>query len=232
MRNLFLATVCLAISAVCCVAQQPIYNQGAGTVTWTISEDTTQAMLGCPGNNYNAEGQCEGTMQWYYHTGNVSLSITNKRTGKTATSAQTVTGGVATASVSLAVQPGDQVSYTETQRVYCPVANVWSGMSGLLGNFEIAYTLTASTGGPRGSCTTINGQLSCAYPVRDWCTASTTPPDNSFNGSHINDFALYAYWSAYAICFRPGSSGPWACSNGIAVGSNAALGFGSCTKNP
>jgi hypothetical protein len=222
----------LTISVACAFAQQPIYNQGAGTVTWIISEDTSQAMLGCPGNNYNAEGQCETSMQWYYHTGNVSLSITNKRTGKTSSSASTITGGVATASVTLDVLPGDQVSYSETQQVYCPVAGVWSGISGLLGNFEIAYTLTAYTGGARGACTTINGKLACAYPVRDWCSASTTPPDNSFNGKTITDYSLYGYWSTYAICFRAASSGPWACANGIALGSNAALGFGNCTKNP
>ena len=60
MKKIILAMI-LLVAGVCC-AQQPVYNPTAGTFTWTISEDTTQPMTGCIGNNYNAEG----------HTGRVS----------------------------------------------------------------------------------------------------------------------------------------------------------------
>lgn len=52
-------TMLLFVLSACCFAQNPVYNSVAGTVSWTINIDTTQQMLGCPGNNYNAEGQCE-----------------------------------------------------------------------------------------------------------------------------------------------------------------------------
>lgn len=155
----------------------------------------------------------------------------NLRTGLTASSAMTKQGGVATASVTLAALPGDQFSYTETVQVFCPVTGVWGGTDGQVGTFELAYTLTAATGGPRGTCTTVGTAVWCAYPQRDWCSGSTTPPDNSFNGRTINDTALWAYYTVEAICFSITGSQPWACSNGLAVGTNAPMSPGACTSH-
>ena len=207
MKKFFLATILMVASA--CFAQQPIYNQAAGTFTWTISEVTTQQMMGCPGNNYNAEGQCMGTMQWYWHTGKVALSITNKRTGLTSSSAQTVTGGVATASVSLAVQPGDPIAYTETQQVYCPIAGVWNGISLAVGEWEIAQTRVIPL--------SANFPVSVAGNNAVWNTA----PSCSNTGFNQPDFSptmmadalvpLPTAWDITGLCVSLAGHQPWYC---------------------
>lgn len=217
----------------CCLAQNapPMYNQATGKFTWALSQDATQPMYGCSTNNYNAQGQCTGSMQWYYHTAKAYITVKNLRTGITVSSGNTIYAGAVTASISIDVQPGDVLSYTSTIGVWCPLAGIWYG-GGLpvSGFIEIAYTLTAYTGGARGQCTTVGTAVWCAYPVQNWCTASTTPPDNNFNGTYINDTVLHGYWKTIAVCFRGGTSGPWVCSNGIALGSDGQLGLGSCTK--
>jgi hypothetical protein len=111
------------------------------------------------------------------------------------------------------------------------MGNVYSGGGG--GNiilFEIAYTRVQATGGPRGSCTPVGGALYCAYPVRNWCTPSTTPPDNDYTGRTVSDRTIYGYWET----FTPGVSilgGPWEFANGQAWGTNAPLDYANCTRS-
>ncbi len=189
-----------------------MYNQATGKFTWALSQDATQPMYSCSTNNYNAEGQCTGSMQWYYHTAKAYLTVKNLRTGVTVSSGNTIYAGAVTASISIDALPGDVLSYTSTIGVWCPVAGVWYGGGLPISGFiEIAYTLTAYTGGARGQCTTVGTAVWCAYPVQ-------------------NDTALHGYWKTFAVCFRAGTSGPWACSNGVAIGSDGAQGLGSCTK--
>ncbi len=227
---LLLVTFCFS-SLVFGQNQPPMYNPATGKFTWAISQDATQPMYGCSTNNYNSEGQCTGSYQWYYHTAKAYLTVKNLRTGITVSAGNTVYAGAVTASISIDVLPGDQLSYTSTMGVWCPLAQVWyGGGTPQIGNIEIAYTLTAYTGGARGACTTVGTAVWCVYPVQNWCTGDTTPPDNSFAGRTINDTAVHAYWRTYAVCFRFGTSGPWSCSNGIAVSSDAAQSLGSCTK--
>jgi hypothetical protein len=235
MRNtikmLLLSAVILLAS--CCLAQNapPMYNPATGKFTWALSQDATQAMYGCSTNNYNAEGQCTGTMQWYYHTAKAYITVKNLRTGVTTSVGNTIYAGAVIASLNVNVLPGDVLQYTTTAAVFCPIANVWNGFVNVTGYIEVAYTLAQYTGGPRGQCSTVGTTVWCAYPVRNWCTGDTTPPDNSFDGAYINDKALHGYWSAFAVCVRGGTSGPWACSNGVAVSSDASLAPGHCTKS-
>lgn len=215
-------------------AQQPMFNPATGTLTWTISEDTTQQMYGCPGNNYNAEGQCNGTMQWYYHTGKVALTITDLRTGKSSTSSQTIQGGVATASVSLNVQPGDVINYTETQQVYCPVVNQWQGINGEVGQLEVAYTRAIYLGSWT-TCQTDEYQVTrCNFKVDNWCTAGTVPPDADYDGQTIWDLKspAYGFWDTYNLCYRPSDSDPWICAANAALGLKGQQPQASCTYNP
>lgn len=232
LKKTVLALALLVSSALCCFSQNapPMYNPATGRFTWALSQDATQAMYGCSTNNYNAEGQCTGSYQWYYHTAKAYLTVKNLRTGVTTTSGNTIYAGVVTASINVDVLPGDVLQYTSTAAVWCPLAGVWYGMGTVSGYIEVAYTLTAYTGGARGQCTTVGTAVWCAYPVQNWCTASTTPPDNNYTGSYINDTSVHGYWRTFAVCFRPGTSGPWACSNGVAVSSDTAQSLGNCTK--
>lgn len=210
MKKVFLLALAVLITTVC-FGQEPIYNGPAGTFTWTISEDTTQAMYGCPGNNYNAEGQCEGTMQWYYHTGKVALSVTNNRTGLTYSSAQTVTGGVATASVDVPVLPGDELSYTETQQVYCPVAGTWSGLLGSVGYWEIALTrvIPVTPTFPKY----IVGNTATWSPLAADCNGIPTTGSPDFLPSSESGpvTEVPTGWDVVALCASVFGHQPWAC---------------------
>jgi hypothetical protein len=210
-----------------CYGQQPIYNPTAGTLSWTISEDTRQSMTGCIGNNYNAEGQCEGGSETVYHTGQVALSVTNLRTGQTVNSSQTVTGGIATASITIVFQIGDELSYTETQQVYCPITGVWSGISNVFGHFENAFTradVVAHT-------PTTNGLWN--YTLATYCTVAT-PDFNSLqtlaeNPNQVAFDLLQLMWSSTGhqpwtpITVFPYVSAQYATNPGVAK---------NCTYNP
>lgn len=224
MKKITLAMI-LMVAGVC-YAQQPVFNPANNTLTWTISVDTTQSMTGCIGNNYNAEGQCEGGMETVYHTGNVALSVTNRRTGQTVTANQTKQGGVATASITIPALPGDVFSYTETNQVFCPIINQWTGTDGVPGWFEIA-TVQSS----------VVALKSTGLILDTWITASactTSRPD--WNPTQVSDFPNPAPWGwlMNTICFSYNAHQPWACSTPIGQYkfTTAQLAYPGCTSNP
>jgi hypothetical protein len=55
--------------------------------------------------------------------------------------------------------------------------------------------------------------------VNDWCTAATSPPDNSFNGAKIGQTlpnALPTFWDTVSPCIRFIGTSTWTCGHGIA----------------
>lgn len=215
----------ILMAAGLCHAQQPIYNKVAGTISWTISVDTSDQYYGCLGPHGGPP--CE----YYWNTGHVAISITNKRTGKTSSSDHTVTGGVATASASLAVSPGDIVSYTETNQEYCPAGGVWMGFSGVVGNWEIASSrfdvvIALPNSTPVGTST---------YQLATYCSSVPYTPDYS------QDKILWPTttpstqaFDLSALCYSPNGHQPWSCVN-ISVDNTYEINPGPapwCTVNP
>lgn len=209
-----------------CHAQQPIYNSVTGILSWSISVDTSDQYYGCLGP------QGGPPCQYYYNTGHVAISITNKRTGKTVSSDHTVTGGVATASASLAVQPGDIVSYTETNQEYCPAGGVWMGYSGLLGYWEIASTREKVVGTtpnvPTGH-NTYTLAAYCGYPI----PASSSDYVQGNIVWSLDPIGTVKAFDLDALCYSSTGHQPWSCANIYASEWTIDPGVvPSCTYNP
>lgn len=231
MKKFFLMVALLCSLVGFCPAQQPIYNASAGTMTLTISVDTSAQMYGCTG--YHGGPPC----QYYWHTGKVSSTLINKRTNQTSTFTKTVTGGVATATAVVNVLPGDVVSFQESNQVYCPVTGIWSGNPGSMGDYEIAYTRAIFTGTVNNCSEGVTGTI-CNFSVTDHCTIDTTPPDATYVNGYIRDQAnaYWTYWDTVNICYRPSSPAhaPWSCY-GLGVEgyqTGGVIAPKSCTHNP
>jgi hypothetical protein len=115
--------------------------------------------------------------------------------------------------------------------------NAWKSFS--LNKFEIAYTRVAYTGAVRSNCSFDKlNRYWCDYPVMNWCTVNTTPPDSDYTGKSVHDISGFAYWETYSPCVSILGT-PWMCLNdtkplhlyGIAEGTNSALPYAYCTKN-
>ncbi len=231
----FLLAVTLLVSSLVFGQNQPqTYNHTTGLFTWQVSQDTTQAMYGCSTNNYNAEGQCTGSYQWYYHTAQVYLTVHNRRTGVTQSSGNTVYAGVATGTISMAVLPGDVLDVTETSRVWCPVANVWYGFANSNLILVIAYTQAIYIGPTTDCHSGASGTTWCEFRVGNFCTAATTPPDMSLDFQNINDMLPAAGapngWDVYGVCIGIPGTSPKACSYGVALSKRGSLSPVSCTR--
>lgn len=224
-----LLSIAVVLLLACTGFGQITYNATAGTVTMTMTVDTTQAMTGCVGNNYNAEGQCEGGLETVYHTGTVAVGMTNKRTGKTASASMTKQGGVATATATLAVSPGDVVSYTETNQVYCPIANQDYGFVGNIGYFEIAVTMENQQGIEYPGLVT-NGYYADPYcangPIPDYVVS----PVYEINAIHPHPWG----WLLSTLCYSYTGGKPWTC--GTPIGQyefdTPQVRYAVCTNNP
>lgn len=127
---------------------------------------------------------------------------------------------------------------------YDACANCLGGCTGPIGitaQTETAVTLIKWLG-TSYNCSTSRqtGLTYCDFGVQDWCTAQTTPPDNSFNGALIKDLLLeppIQFWTAYAGCIRfavNGVYGPWECFTPILAETSFATNvpLGNCTHNP
>jgi hypothetical protein len=113
----------------------------------------------------------------------------------------------------------------------------WNSFS--LNKFEIAYTRVQYTGALRTNCSFDDlNRYWCDYPVRNWCTVNTTPPDSDYTGKTVHDISGFAYWETWSPCVSILGT-PWMCLNdtqplhlyGVAEGTMSPLPFAYCTKN-
>jgi hypothetical protein len=108
------------------------------------------------------------------------------------------------------------------------VGTVFSIQEGGSWKWEIAYTMTILTG-TRYGCSGSNPQR-CFYPVDNWCTAGSTPPDANFHNGRVSDIALSGFWKTWSLCQKIGT-GMWNCSFSYAVGAGNTQDPASCTRN-
>ena len=237
MKNTIKFLFAIVLTIGCCLAQNApqTYNHTTGLFTWQVSQDATQPMLGCSTNNYNAEGQCTGSMQWYVHTAQVYLTVHNRRTNETQYRGGTVVGGIATGTISMAVLPGDVLDVTQTTRVWCPLAGVWYGSYNSTSVLEIAYTQVIYIGPTTGCHSGASNSTWCEFRVANFCSAATTPPDMSLDYQNINDLLPSSGppngWDVYGICFGVPGVSPKACTYGAALALRGSLSPANCTKN-
>jgi hypothetical protein len=83
----------------------------------------------------------------------------------------------------------------------------------------------------------VTGLTTCAFPVKNWCTAATTPPDFDMTGQNVGDLLLsppYQFWDIFSGCYRVGTSGPWSCFHSfISFGTTDTTRIpANCTKHP
>ena len=97
---------------------------------------------------------------------------------------------------------------------------------------EIAYTRVIYLGTYSG-CSVVSGATWCNFNVANWCTPSTTPPDNDFTGAAVwyKQVPLNGFYETWAPGVNLG--GVWYFSKGVAVGDGLIKEpYGVCTKNP
>ncbi len=134
---------------------------------------------------------------------------------------------------------GQQFIYLGEGDVICSIVGTFFASVFNL-HLEKAYTRVYG-GSPGTGCVTLpaTGVTVCNYAVTDWCTAATSPPDNSFNnGGQVTEKSpvlLPVFWDTLAPCARFGTSGPWACGHGLAIMAGQGVfpfPLGVCTHNP
>jgi hypothetical protein len=129
--------------------------------------------------------------------------------------------------------------------VSCPVmGSILSTSGGYTRYFSIyfAYTKLKEAGQGYNCQTDIFGKTVCDYPVVDWCTPDTTPPD--YQPIAARDLALadghtsaYEFWWTFGECFKiPNASRPICWKGSIfdalpnVIGENSDASLASCTK--
>jgi len=118
------------------------------------------------------------------------------------------------------------VSYGSPQQqggegqVNCSMGGTIFDVINPLDYIEAAYTATKNKCDASGSCSPYSGGPG-SWPVDIWCPDERTPPDWEPGVAHVQ--SNWAYFQQYAICARPGTSGPWVCVRVLDVGNSGYL---------
>jgi hypothetical protein len=114
------------------------------------------------------------------------------------------------------------------------------------GNYGVSYgtpwefaTTVVTYNGTKSNCSTgASGITWCDFNVNNWCTASTTPPDNNMNGQNIWwTMPGSAEWKTISFCWSSNFNAlgqaiqPFTCSYGWAIAQGAGP-QGICDSHP
>jgi hypothetical protein len=133
-------------------------------------------------------------------------------------------------------RPGEAFSFDAIGQVNCTLAGVFFFANSLI-DLEAATTRVISYG-PQTGCYSTGTGTNCYYPVNNWCSPATTPPDNNFNGTNLKDawpITFPAVWDAIAGCGRIHGITSWHCTGAIAYimsQGNPVAPTIDCTHNP
>jgi len=118
---------------------------------------------------------------------------------------------------SVSAVPGQVLSLNSCGVVNCSAAG------GIFNSCSIFQVESATTRvisyGPQTGCYKTGTGTNCYYPVNNWCSPATTPPDNNFNATNLKDawpITFPAVWDAIAGCARIYGLTSWYCTGAIA----------------
>jgi hypothetical protein len=139
-------------------------------------------------------------------------------------------------SQSVNTSPGELFNFDSNGQITCSLVGVFFFSSNLF-QLEAATTRVISYG-PQTGCYSTGTGTNCYYPVNNWCSPASTPPDNNFNGSNLKDawpITFPAVWDAIAGCARIRGLTSWHCTGAIAYimsQGNPVAPTIDCTHNP
>lgn len=230
MKKFLLLLLCFVGTLVSAQTYDPI----AGTVNIYMVQSVKAPMYSCTPQPY-----C--TPQWVQHTGDLSASLKNLRTGENVS--QSFSGVTAfTVNITVHAQPGDVIQYATNNTIHCPLNQAGSS-SGIwpYGYLEIAFTRVEQgawiSNTPDGKKSTYHTFLRCsnvpAGAVPDFHPATITI-DNTI----VPPPGPAWYYDQFALCYTPAFFKDWVCAGPLLSRGNfdnpgpQIIDTPNCTYNP